>query len=70
MVVFGLWVLSLFVVFGLGVFVARYWPRNILFSDYSLLRNETKRIESALAASATALHTRFDQVLAALRAKL
>jgi hypothetical protein len=70
MVVFGLWVLSLFVVFGLGVFVARYWPRNILFSDYSLLRNETKRIESALVASATALHTRFDQVLAAVRAKL
>jgi hypothetical protein len=70
MVVFGLWVLSLFVVFGLGVGVARYWPRNILFSDYSLLRNETKRIESALTATATALHTRFDQVLAAVKQKL
>lgn len=70
MVVFGLWVLSLFVVFGAGVFVARYWPRNVLFSDYALLRNETKRIESALTASATALHTRFDQVLAALMKRL
>jgi len=66
----GLWVLSVLTAFALGVGVARYWPRTILFSDYVLLRNETKRIESAVTASTAALHTRFDQMLAVVQKKL
>jgi hypothetical protein len=56
--------------FALGVGVARYWPRTILFSDYVLLRNETKRIEGAVNESTTALHTRFDQMIAVVSKKL
>jgi hypothetical protein len=62
----ALWVVSVLIAFAVGVAVARYWPRTILFSDYTLLRNETKRIESQVSASTTALHTRFDQVLSAV----
>ena len=66
----AVWVLSLLIAFALGVAVARYWPRTILFSDYQLLRNETKRIEGAVTQSTTALHTRFDHLMAMLRQKV